>query len=344
MSKSTRLSLLMSMVYFLLMAFTLAIYLNSDLMQPKLGMIQPTFALYAVAIFMQNLFGILSMYYFEESWISIKQLIMSMITYVLITFIVFSIRLYPLISLFIFLMAIPPLILLVFKGFTKTKKISKSYVSLVLQLSFLLSLLFPPSFYLANRTYELSLFQNPIESGLSRDEYFELYKDELSLLRIESWKTCSEGCRLQVMQLVENIEAAIAHRPAIQIESILMQPDIYGHFSYVNAQIAVNESLLHERHAQHLLHTVLHEGRHVYQYIQVYDSKVKHEDPMLLQIWQDNLQSYKHISNYSYDDYVNQAVEVDAENFALEVIFDYCKRFSTISAQCDAYVKRGIYP
>lgn len=344
MSKSNRVSIVMAMIYLLLIALTLAIYLHSDLMQPKLGMIQPTFALYAVAIFLQNLFGITSMYFFEESWISLKQLIMSMITYLFVTFIVFSIRLYPLISLFIFMIALPPLTLLVFKGFRKTFVLSKSWISPILALIFLLSMLFPPSYYLANRTYERSLYQNPIVEGLSREEYFELYKDELSLLSIDAWKNCTEGCRIQVMQLVENIEAAIALRPAIQIESLAMQPDIYGHFSYANAQIAVNEALLHERHAQNLLHTVLHEGRHVYQYIQVYDSKDKYEDPLLLQLWQDNLQSYKHISNYSYEDYVNQAVEVDAENFALRTIYDYCKTFSSISAQCDAYVKRGIYP
>ncbi|MGD9762014.1 MAG: hypothetical protein AB7U52_06265 [Candidatus Izemoplasmatales bacterium] len=78
-------------------------------------------------------------------------------------------------------------------------------------------------------------------------------------------------------------------------------------------QIIVNESVLNELNIVELFATVMHEGRHAYQWQQILNPEKSVEDKALIDQWKEEFLNYKQdLANQNDPKYLTLAIEVDA--------------------------------
>lgn len=157
-------------------------------------------------------------------------------------------------------------------------------------------------------------------------------------LRIENWQELSLEQRLDVLQRIENAAAFIEHRPACEVKMAKLASNTNGHFvpgdgitintSRLVASAASQESL------DKLLETLIHEGRHSYQYYNI-STRMVHSSPAQVAQWAENWPNYfdgesiemsglhvrtPFLRQTGFRLYYYQPVETDARMFAADTV------------------------
>ncbi len=140
-----------------------------------------------------------------------------------------------------------------------------------------------------------------------------------SKFKQRKWKKYSPDKRLRILQALENKMAKKQHREAVPVR-VKDTPNwnCYGMFSINNGEkmIYVNEELLYNDKLRfHALETIIHEGRHAYQYIIV--QKNLHWYNFKEKRWKKNWQNY-FTSSEDRIMYNNQAIERDAQSYTIK--------------------------
>lgn len=166
------------------------------------------------------------------------------------------------------------------------------------------------------------------------------YLESVDTINYEKWCTLSLEQKKDVLNEIERNIASIEHRPAVMVELEDMEPfnfgyqDNYNHIIVLNSRlVGVNSVEMH----RNVIDTIVHEGRHAYQHYNV-DVKMIHESCGEVKSWQENFynpeyQYYRSgtqrvyipyndgtIHNVDFRLYYYQPVEIDARNFAADVL------------------------
>lgn len=194
--------------------------------------------------------------------------------------------------------------------------------------------------------------ESPYLESFSDKEQIELISDYMTNIediRFENWKDLTLEQRVNVLNEMEQHIAAIEHRPASVISAeTLDDPNCFGY--QLGEDIVINTSYLeisvnNPEMLDKMLETLIHEGRHRYQHYNVEDRLV-HESPAEVESWRENFEilGYAdgtpvtiHIAGpleYTNDYlaevgarlYYYQPVEIDARNFAGDVMIEYRKK------------------
>lgn len=156
--------------------------------------------------------------------------------------------------------------------------------------------------------------------------------------KTDNWKNLSPSERRESLQYLENKMAEEAGRKPrrIQVDKKL-KPGECGYYDdsvLKRGNIYINEDYLYsnDRAKQYdAMDTVIHEGRHAYQYDCV-NGRIKHsENDATLTSWGKNVEEYnpfaKDKTSYSY--YRFQPIEDDANNYAATKIESYANNYSS---------------
>ncbi|MBN1877708.1 MAG: hypothetical protein JXA33_26025 [Anaerolineae bacterium] len=138
-------------------------------------------------------------------------------------------------------------------------------------------------------------------------------------LDVDTWGTLGAQERLDVLQDIENNMADIQGRPEVGVEMTEMDPYTFG--GYNGESIEVNTSHLesNELPMSEFIDTIVHEGRHAYQ-----DYAIQHpgfvSDTEVVNEWAENSENYLTADEYGYEAYASQPLEVDASEYAGQVV------------------------
>lgn len=199
---------------------------------------------------------------------------------------------------------------------------------------------------------ELADSKENIESMQSRYEMTEIvtdlemtegiadYLETVDELKYENWCKLSLSQRAEVLNRIEQNVAVIEHRPALKVELEQMKPRSLGYQCAAENKIVLN-SLYVGANSRNLhrevIDTIIHEGRHAYQHYNT-DVKTIHESISEVRTWYENFYNpeyrYYHsgfqkilipyhdgtIHDVDYRLYYYQPVEIDARNFAHDVL------------------------
>ena len=157
-------------------------------------------------------------------------------------------------------------------------------------------------------------------------------------LEIEKWQELSLEERLDVLQRIENVVAAIEHRPVCAVKMRKLDSNTNGHFVpgdgiTINLSRMQNSDVSQES-LDKLIETLIHEGRHSYQYYNI-STRMVHSSPADVAQWQENWPNYfdgesiemaglhvrtKFLRETGFRLYYYQPVETDARRFAADTL------------------------
>ena len=188
--------------------------------------------------------------------------------------------------------------------------------------------------------YNPGLEQTEIITDLEMTEGIADYLESVEEIRYENWSKLSLEERAEVLNSIEQKIAEIEHRPAVRVYVEDMKANNLGYHSHTEHKIALNAKYVGANNPnlhREVIDTIVHEGRHAYQRYNV-DVKCIHESASEVKQWEDNFYdsewgyySYQGQKIYiPFDDgkmhdvgfrlYANQPVEIDARNFASDVL------------------------
>lgn len=191
-----------------------------------------------------------------------------------------------------------------------------------------------------------------LEVFLNRSEYLEFltdlemteniagYLESVEELKFDKWRTLSLEEKTELLNKIEQNIASIEHRPALRVELEDMEPRNFGYQDEYNHKIVLNSRLVGVNSAtmhREVIDTIVHEGRHTYQHYNV-DVKMIHESCSEVKTWEQNFYNPEYqyyqsgtqkilipyhdgsIHDVDFRLYYYQPVEIDARNFAAEVL------------------------
>lgn len=134
-------------------------------------------------------------------------------------------------------------------------------------------------------------------------------------LRREAWNgLATHNARLEVLQEAENGIARLLGRPALPVLPGHLEAQEYGICE--EDAIWVNDDYLEPGCNQEMIRTIVHEGRHAFQYHACNHAEA-HQDPVQVEAWRSNLRPGGYIEwRQNPRLYMSQPVEADA--FAYE--------------------------
>lgn len=184
------------------------------------------------------------------------------------------------------------------------------------------------------------LERTEIVTNLEMSEGIAKYLESVEELHYEKWTNLSLEERTEVLNRVEQKIAEIEHRPPLKVNTEEMGPRNLGYQCATEHRIALNSNIVAlnspEAHRR-VLETIVHEGRHAYQHYNV-DEKCIHESASVVKEWQKNFydpkwgyysyrgqkvyvpNSHGELTDIGFKLYEQQPVEVDARNFASDVL------------------------
>lgn len=166
------------------------------------------------------------------------------------------------------------------------------------------------------------------------------YLETVDELKFENWNKLTLEERKEVLNKVESQIASIEHRPPLVVELEKMPLKTLGYQSASKHKIALNSEYVGSNNPnihREVLDTIVHEGRHAYQHYNV-DVKTVHESSAEVETWRENFYDprYKYyqstgqkvmipyndgrLHNVDFRLYYYQPVEIDARNFAKDVM------------------------
>lgn len=178
-----------------------------------------------------------------------------------------------------------------------------------------------------------------IVSDAEAKEQIAEYLDGVENLKYENWCNLTLDERTKLLNELEEKIASIEHRPPLKVNVEKMKPNEFGYQCSTESRIALNSLYVGgDDVASHrkMIETIIHEGRHAYQHYNV-DVKSIHESGSEVATWRENFYdsnygyySYKGklvpiltnegIKNADFRLYYYQPVEIDARNFASDVM------------------------
>lgn len=194
--------------------------------------------------------------------------------------------------------------------------------------------------------------ESPYLEAFSDREQVECISDymvNIKDIRFENWKDLSLEQKVDILNDMEKHIAAIEHRPAATISSNQLENNTFGY--QLDEKIVINSTYLelsstNPQALDKMLETLIHEGRHRYQQYNV-EERLVHESPAQVETWRENFKElgYKdgspipiievghigiftneRLSELGFRLYYYQPVEIDARNFASDVMSDYRKK------------------
>lgn len=172
--------------------------------------------------------------------------------------------------------------------------------------------------------------QPPAYEGLDELEQVEKmadYLESMDEVKYENWEKLSLDERLNVMQDIENKAAEIGGRAPLQVRGVQLgnpsgQIFSAGRMVWENQSLEINAELLGQDSLQALnacVDTVLHEGRHAYQYSNMMVRRTELSDEKF-NAWCMNLNTgYLSCEQFGFERYSMQPIELDARVFSEEV-------------------------
>ncbi|RCX15483.1 hypothetical protein DFR58_11365 [Anaerobacterium chartisolvens] len=154
------------------------------------------------------------------------------------------------------------------------------------------------------------------------------YNESLKCFQQSRWESLSVEEKAEAMQAMENEMALRSGREPckVHISREWCDDDKLGVYDCESRTIQVNgwqlENLsLHGNEADSHLETILHEGRHAYQYDAV-TGKIDHPDKQEVEVWTENMKEENCVQPGpgNEDAYNNQPIERDANDFAQETM------------------------
>lgn len=188
--------------------------------------------------------------------------------------------------------------------------------------------------------YNQGLEQAEIVTDLEMTEGIADYLESVEEIRYENWSNLSLEERTEVLNRIEQKFAEIEHRPAVRVYVEDMNVNSLGYHSNTEHKIALNAKYVGANNPnlhREVIDTIIHEGRHAYQRYNV-DVKCIHESASEVKQWEKNFYdpewgyySYRgqkiyipfsdgKIHDVGFRLYANQPVEIDARNFASDVL------------------------
>lgn len=148
-------------------------------------------------------------------------------------------------------------------------------------------------------------------------------------LEYDKWKGLSFDKRMEVLRLLENEVAKIAHRPACVVVSQSLGEGYWGFYEQGSNCITINEDYIKSTDCyEAVLDTLIHEGRHAYQdyNLNVRETHPRHGD---ISNWNLNeLHGYQDAEHCGFKAYQLQPVESDARAFAEDVLKQYQEKIA----------------
>ena len=150
--------------------------------------------------------------------------------------------------------------------------------------------------------------------------------NDMDGLKFDNWEGLTLDERLQVLQEVENQAAVLGGRAPLRVTAhdYGEQGSIYtaGQMRWNTKEILINEKILMQNSLQaegNVLDTVLHEGRHAYQFSNLYEKRTEPSNEKY-QSWLMNQKTgYLTCERFGFERYSMQPLELDARVFAEEV-------------------------
>lgn len=181
-----------------------------------------------------------------------------------------------------------------------------------------------------NEVSRVQAVTSPYNQNFNREtmilEYLVVKYPDISTF--DQW---SEDRIIELLQDIEFTEANVAHRVPALVMLKSMKSTTFASYNFEGNLIRVNSNYIKKVSLDELINTVLHEGRHAYQFQLI--SQINWKNPIvknsshfseLNQILEDFL-SYNDGTDEDFDEYYNQFIEVDARLFATEVLPVYLK-------------------
>lgn len=162
-------------------------------------------------------------------------------------------------------------------------------------------------------------------------------------LKYESWKNLTLEQRTELLNTIEYRIAQIEHRPPLPIKVEKMASNVFGYQDSYNKLIALNSKFVMSNSKEaykDVIDTIIHEGRHAYQHYNV-DQKCVHDSLSEVNTWRENFYDPKYryysgntlvvigpnkVGDVGYRLYYYQPVEIDARNFASDVMLKLKQR------------------
>ena len=163
------------------------------------------------------------------------------------------------------------------------------------------------------------------------------YLSGIENLKYENWKKLTLEQRTELLNSIEYQIAKIEHRPPLPIKVEKMAANVFGYQDSYNKLIALNSMFVmsdSKEAYKDVLDTIIHEGRHAYQHYNV-DHKCVHDSLSEVNTWRENFYDPKYkyysgntlvvigpnkVGNVGFRLYYYQPVEIDARNFAADVM------------------------
>ena len=118
--------------------------------------------------------------------------------------------------------------------------------------------------------------------------------------------------RALLNSFLAEIQKILGTKAKSNINFTNMSANVYGSYNPNQGLITINLNVLNSPEGIRLLKTVIHEARHAYQYEAAFRGSHPSVSNETRQIWRNNYNNYKTVSNHGYDAYYNQPIERDA--------------------------------
>jgi len=144
-------------------------------------------------------------------------------------------------------------------------------------------------------------------------------------LQYSQWKELSAEERLDNLQELEGEVAQIARRDEVPVLMDDLGDYTYGQYDPSTNSITIHEDLIESDSWDayiETMDTIFHEGRHAYQFYNLYEEEVE-PNAQMVDAWRVNIDVLGYESGdgaYGYEKYYTQPIEVDARVFAEEVL------------------------
>lgn len=149
-------------------------------------------------------------------------------------------------------------------------------------------------------------------------------------IRYENWQNLELEEKVSILNQLENQIAGIEHRPPCPISAKNLGPGVWGGYNPVTKSIDINVDYIEQSGRDYkcyseIVDTLVHEGRHAYQDYNV-SERVVHPRQSEVDSWSETMAGGKWgywgdcSSELGLRLYEQQSVEIDARNFAADVI------------------------
>ena len=229
------------------------------------------------------------------------------------------------------------IVILFRKKRNKTKKIIKKRILksvLCLELCFAIGIgctigkiFIDKFFYSTAYTYEVHTNIEQLQT-----DTFENNIDRLCLLKETKWIKLNTKEKLEILQVVLNIEANyLGLNKQLIIDSSDLKENTIGNYQNQTSIVTIDAEYLNEEHCIDVVEVCFHEAYHAYQYFMIDQLKKNKIDPSNTYLYNKVSLYLKETEHYKCEDgYYYQNLEIDARSYADGRIDNYRRELSKL--------------